>query len=178
VITYSQSTKHHELGLNFGGLTNLGLRYRTGSESALFRFTVLSGLGQNDKSPADNIKSVSSSFGFNLGFEKRKLISDKTGFYFGADLLFSYNAYKRTYLTTVSNRTTLSPGVGLVLGCFYKINDRLDLTAEVVPAIRYSKANDKTTSNNIETNNYTNTSFQYGLMYNSYNLTLSYKFHK
>jgi hypothetical protein len=179
-IAQSQSTKINEIGLNFAGINTLGVRYRTGSEISLLRLTINSAFGQHDKSPSENYKSNNSNLGFNVGFEKRKLISDNSGLYCGAELLFSYGNYNYKYeysptSITTEQRNSISTGLGLVFGFFYKINNHLDLSAEVVPSIRYATSSQRRNSNN-DISKITTTEFLYGL--NNYSITFAYRLGK
>ena len=167
----------NELGLNLSG-TTFGIRYIGGKGNTLLRLTFISLGGSNSSSTSSsNTKSKSNSqgLGFNLGFEKRKPVSENLCAYFGSDLLtsFSRNIYKVSSLSETSTNLTFSPGLGFVLGFNFKISSKINISAEVMPSISYSYTKN-TVDNNGTTFKSTSTGFDYGLRTNGLNLTLSY----
>jgi len=173
------NTSIHEFGLNLSGPHTFGIRYRTGSENTLLRLTLSSieGSDQNSKAATNTSKFGSAGIAFNIGFEKRRLISDNLSLYIGSDLLSSYGSNTANYdnLSQKSDTWTLSEGLGLVLGFVYRINSDLDISAEVLPSISYSYGKTTTSSNGGNTSQ-TNTGFNYGLGDTGANLTLSFRF--
>jgi hypothetical protein len=128
------------------------------------------------KTPSDS-KSKSNNFGlgFNAGFEKRKSVSDNFYLYYGSDLInsFEINKYENESPSSVNKRVTYSVGLGIILGFHYKINNKLNISSEIIPSIIYSKekySNDQ--AGNITESSYSG--LNYGLNYNSINLTLSF----
>jgi hypothetical protein len=177
VIAYSQNSKIKEIGLNYGGSNIIGIRYRSGSETTLFRLTLTSASLQHDKSPTDKDNSVSSSIAFNPGIEKRILLSDKSGIYYGADLIFSMYNSKYTQSTYTSKSISFAPGLGVGVGFFHKITDYINISAEIMPSIRYSTSKNSVTNNGVTTKE-SNSSFLYGLIGNCYSVTLSFRLGK
>jgi len=181
--TFAQDSNSaiHEFGLNLSGPHTFGIRYRAGSENTLLRLTLSSieGSDQNSKAASNTSKFGSAGLAFNIGFEKRRLISDKLSLYIGSDLLTSYGSNTANYdnLSQKSDTWTLSEGLGLVLGFVYRINSALDISAEVLPSISYSYGK-TTTSSNGGNSSQTNTGLNYGLGDTGANLTLSFRFGK
>lgn len=171
----------HEFGLNLSGPHTFGIRYRAGSESTLLRITLSSieGSNQNSKATSNTSKFGSAGIAFNIGFEKRRALSDNFSLYIGSDLLTSYGSNTANYdnLSQKSDTWTLSEGLGLVLGFVYKINSVLDISAEVLPSVSYSYGKTTTSSNGVSTTQ-KNTGFNYGLGDTGANLTLSFRFGK
>ena len=117
--------------------------------------------------------------GFNIGFEKRKLISDNLSIYCGSDLLTSYNINTNEYdnMSQKSKTWTISTGLGVVLGFVYKINSDINISAEVLPSFNYSFGRSTLNSNGVDTIQ-KNSGFNYGLSDIGANLTLSFRLGK
>jgi hypothetical protein len=188
--TFAQDTpaKVSEVGLTFSTLTNYGLRYKYGSDNTLLRLTALVFNGSNltsdytnytvngvnyepTSSPANSLGA-----GLNIGFEKRKSIGDKLYFYYGLDLISSFNQsnnnntapFTSTYNATVNNvytqysavlnnynsnnSKTISSGLGIVLGIARKINDSFSISAELLPSVLYKYTNTNTTNTSYSVN--------------------------
>jgi hypothetical protein len=174
--------KIHDLGLNFAGLYSFGIRYKTGTEKTLLRLTLssINATTNKNKSGSDlTSTSKTAGIGFNIGFEKRKPLSNNLTFYYGADLLtsFSGDSYKYESTGNELKQRTISSGAGLVLGFGYKFNNDISLSAEVVPSFLYSKTKNTTTSAGEESVS-TSSGFEYGLSYTGANLTLSFRLGK
>jgi hypothetical protein len=168
--------KNHEFGVTFTSLENFGIRYKSGGNT-LLRLSFLSLSGSKNESKTDSLTNTQNSigFGFNIGFEKRKIITDKLNFYYGLELLTSYRYYSQNYASKTYNQKssswTLSPGLGFVLGLRYEINNDLSFSAEIVPSFQYLYTKDSLLK--ITTNGYT-----FGLNNSFANLTLAYRFGK
>jgi hypothetical protein len=143
VIIYSQDTlKVHELGLSFSSTSSFGIKYRFGHDDILYRLSLLSANISNDqytqKSTPD-LYVTTGGLSLSIGIQKNKTIKDNLGFYYGVDLIES-GSLDRTKASGASptNLWILNSGVGLVLGFKYRINEKFDLFAEVVPAVTYT----------------------------------------
>jgi hypothetical protein len=181
--SFAQDTNSaiHEFGLNLSGPHTFGIRYRSGSENTLLRITLSSveGSNQNSKAVSSTSKFGSAGVALNIGFEKRKPLSDNLKYYIGSDLLTSFGSNTANYdnLLQKSDTWTFSGGLGLVLGFVYRINKDLDISAEVLPSISYSYGKTTTSSSAGQTIQ-TNTGINYGLSDTGANLTLSFRFGK
>lgn len=178
-IAQDAAPKVREVGLNFSNLNNFGIRYKCGTDKTLLRLTLLSINGSSNVSELGPDLSNQSNlgFGFNIGFEKRKVINEKFDFYYGLDLLTSYNYNKLEQYDTNRETWSASPGLGLVLGLRYKISNEFNISAEVVPSFRYSTSNTSSTFNGT-TQEWTNSGYSYGINNSSASLTLAYRFGK
>jgi hypothetical protein len=173
--------KVKEIGLNLKSGNNLGLRFESGKGNNLFKITMTSFTGYNQKiknlsgTGTENDKSFSAGIAF--GFERRKLVTNKLYFYFGPEISASYNKYSRDSGGEGSNsRWTVEPGLGFTLGLLYAINENLIISSEIVPSIWYSYG--KYDFSGYTYNNTRTTGFNYGLISPGASLTFSYRFIK
>lgn len=174
--------KVHEIGISLDGPGSFGVRYRSGSEVTMLRLTLLSISGGNNSYSSRSHPTIMNGFyglGFNTGLEKRKPVSDNLSFYYGSDILLSYGGNKSDD-PTWSNGTkswSASTGLGIVLGFVYKINNDINISAEIVPSLEYSFGK-STNTNNGTTTTQTNTGIDYGLTNSVGNVTLSFRLGK
>ncbi len=174
--------KIHELGFNFAGLNSFGVRYRTGTENTQLRLTLLSVDGSTNKTKNESdllYTNKSAGIAFNIGFEKRKKLSNNLSFYYGMDLLTSYTggSSKNDQLNSDNKQWSIGSGAGLVLGFAYKFNNDISLSAEVVPSFLYTYS--KSTYNSpSEKTVYITSDYDYGLGTSGANLTLSFRLGK
>jgi len=182
LFSQENPTKTKEIGLVFSSLNSFGLRYKCGNEKTLFRITALVLNGTNttndysnysynnvsDAVPSSSSKTLGG--GLNIGIEKRKQINDKFYFFYGADLINSYNENKTTTYTpstssigvyangtytmrsTILNNSsdthswTMSSGIGILIGAAYRISNSFSIAAELLPNVSYKYTKAITTS--------------------------------
>lgn len=134
---HSQSENSHpvkrELGLRFSGFNDFNLMYKKSKSDNIYRrhrFLISSFLF----STRDN--SFSSNIGYAFGKETRRSIKDDFGWYIGPEYRFSilYNS-REINESDRSRQVTIQPSLGLVIGFYLDISDRIILSAEVIPAI-------------------------------------------
>jgi hypothetical protein len=170
------SSKTREIGFNLSG-SQFGVRFKTGNEKRLFRVTLLSLYGNSQWSESSSTKSSSNQqgVGFNIGFEKRKSIGDNLSFYLGSDLLTSIDSYKSKMGTAddVYNNSTISAGIGFVMGINFKLSDRINISTEVVPSVIYSHRKNESETQFGDTESSSN-GINYGLSTQGINLTMSF----
>jgi hypothetical protein len=176
----NSSTKTSEIGLNLHGPYSFGIMYKTGSENSKIRITLLSLNGANSTSKYDTYPASSNSGGgiaFNFGFEKRKSITNNLSFYSGPETLLSFrkSGYKDRQTSYSDKDLTISPGLGLTLGFIYRINDDINISAEVIPSILYSYSKSVNRNGGKETTDIRK-AFEYGL--SNFSLTLSFRLGK
>jgi hypothetical protein len=176
-IAQLASKKVKEIGINFSG-SNCGIRYKTGNQSNLLRMTLLAIAGNStwQNNPSGNSKVNSQGVGFNIGMEKRKNIKENISFYYGIDLLTSYNRDRLKYDGSSSNKFTnwsVSPGLGFVIGFNYSPNPKIIVSAEVIPSITYTYSRN-TYVDPYVIPKYSTSELNYGLKNNGINLTLAY----
>jgi hypothetical protein len=184
VASIAQDVKNriHEAGISFSSFNSFGVRYKTGTEKTLFRLTLLSVNGNNNNTKRNYTAYANNSsfgLGFNIGFEKRKSITDMLDSYSGIDIQTSYESEHQEFNQSNldAKSWTISPGIGIILGLNYRINENLNFSAEVIPSLRYSINKSTNINNGVETND-TNTSFYYGFSNIGASLNLSYRFGK
>jgi len=186
----SAQEKQKEVGLVFRNLDSFGLSYKTGSEKALWRFNSLLISGNKMEQKSDNETNEQSSTGISVSFgrEYRKSIVDDLELRYGADIFFSYTkskvvyddqnytAYKRSM-----EQTVYRPGINLVFGFNYVLNQKIVIGVELLPSFSYS------TGNSVETNYYETgdeeiksdiSGYSYGLTNSSAMISIAYRFLK
>jgi hypothetical protein len=180
IILYSQS-RIREVGLNYSGYNMFGVRYKAGSENSLFRLTLLNIGGSNwrQQNNSYNYKNNSQGIALNAGFEKLKLAAENVYFYYGVDLMTSYNnqTIKDENSDLKTTDRTLKTGLGLVLGFAYHFSSNVSLSAEIVPSVWYSYQKMSNSGFGLNSSQ-TQKLFGYGFNqdFNSFaNLTLSFR---
>ncbi|MCT4637532.1 MAG: hypothetical protein N4A72_07475 [Bacteroidales bacterium] len=192
VLTAQENSKQREVGLVFSNFDNFGISYKTGTKRSLWRYNTLIVRGNNNKEDGDFEKITRNNTGFELKFGKefRRDISDKLEFRFGADLSFRYRDIKYeneskidNVVTLKNNRTVYEPGLNLVLGFNYVVNDNIIIGAEMLPFVRYSTGTSETRERNYSVNSNTYidvdsdiSGFSYGLSNSSVMLSVAYRF--
>lgn len=183
-VMAQEKTKQNEVGLVFNNLNNFGLTFKTGTSESLWRLRTLFIKGSNDDRnyPAIEDKENTFGFGLSLGKEFRKKIDNNFEIRYGADLSFSYYFDKMIDDGKVNDDLDLSnkmysysPGVNLVLGVNYVINNKLIIGAELLPHITYNYTTNTQILYNAESKT-KNTNITYGFSNNSAMLTLAYRF--
>lgn len=179
IITAQSKTK--EVGLNYSGYNMFGVRYKVGSENSLFRLTLLDIGGANRKQEEGSYEYKNNSHGIalNAGFEKLKLAAENVYFYYGAEVLTSYNYQIIKHVSSDQKSTyrKLDTGIGFVFGFAYYFSSNVSLSAEVVPSVWYSYKKDSSTAYELNSSQ-TEKTIGYGFNqdFNSFaNLTLSFR---
>lgn len=135
-IIEAQTTKTTELGFNTSPLLTTFISIgqteasnppvaftwkRVKTNGRVFRM----GIGFNLRSRTGFIEPNTNQFFFNIGFERRRHISEKWEYYWGGDLMFNRE-------TSFSERSLIGDGIGLgpVLGIRYVVNDKISFSTE------------------------------------------------
>lgn len=151
-----ETPKQKEIGLTFTDLYSFGLTYKTGTEKSLWRFGTILIDGENYSQKADSSSRYDNTISCNLivGKEFRKTLGKNLELRVGADLSFRYNRAKlENDDETVNNedavneQTTYRPGMNLVFGFNYVINEHLAIGAEMLPGITYTTGTTTSTYN-------------------------------
>lgn len=185
LLSAQTATSQKEIGLQFRNLNSFGFNYKTGTSTALWRFTAIGLSGQNQKySTSDQTnKSTSNGFSVGVGKEWRKPLNTKLEMRWGLDLAFGYDSHKQSFEYTSSpgsinrldKQTIYSPGVNFVFGFNYLISKEFILGAEILPFVNYrfgkSKTDQNGTATDIDVSQFTG-----GFDTNSVALTLAYRF--
>jgi hypothetical protein len=182
-----ESVKQKEIGLVFYNLDNFGLTYKIGTEKSLWRFNTLFLSGSNVEETTDMVEKKSKSMGFGIKFGKefRKDIVEDLAFRYGIDLSFNYQKSKLEYdpkptnSSFVSNeRTTYRPGINLVFGLNYAINDKIVIGGEILPGFTYISGEiteKRSNGYNVEETKTDLSGFNYGLSTGSVLLSIVYR---
>lgn len=128
------TSKIHKVGVNFSNPDNFGVRYYTGRNKTLWRFTALNGYaGLHNTMVSDSINTKHKSFnvGASIGLQKSKPLSNKMDFFYGLDFLNYFNFYKYA-----GKSWNINSGLGVVFGLTYKLNDEFDISVELEPSFR------------------------------------------
>lgn len=186
-IMAQEKTKQKEIGIVFNNFDNFGLSLKTGNEKSMWRFNTLMITGRNQDEIADSTENKQKNMGFSIKFGKeyRKAIVENFEFRYGADLSFNYSKseYENIgesfyYRSSKNKKTTYQPGINLVFGFNYVINDNIVIGAELLPHFTYI------TGTSTKTDYYNNeiksdiSGFSYGLSNTSALLSISYRFRK
>ncbi len=180
------STRQKEVGLTFRGLNSFGITYRTGTESALWRYNVLVAQGENSVSENSGIHHNENNFSGSLRFgrEWRKPVIDKLEFRIGTDLSFR-TRWRQTldedrtnevvYLNSES--IVYAPGVNMVLGLNYTLKDKLVLGTEILPGVSYERTITRSVSGSNSDEFITESDgISYGLSNTSVLMSIAYRF--
>jgi hypothetical protein len=170
------NSKTRDLGFNFTG-SQFGVRYTAGNEKTLLRLTLLSLYGSSNwhQTESDESRSNQQGLGLSIGFEKRKALAENISFYLGSDLLTSFDSYSGKIESSGDRyeNSTLSAGLGFVIGVNFKISDRMNISAEAVPAVIYSHTHNENETQFGDTES-TSNGLNYGLSTRGINMTLSF----
>jgi hypothetical protein len=179
VMAQEKTTKLKEVGLTFRNLDQFGFSYKVGTSNELWRFNALSfSGGSGDYEEGDyNKDSKSFDFIFSVGKEYRKLIAKNMEFRYGADLSFGYSYVKGSSGSDSERKSNnYYPGINMVLGVNYIINDHIILGAEIMPSIDYSFRKRTNKNNDGEKTTNKDNNFSYGFDSSSVLLSLAYRF--
>lgn len=185
--TYAQETyKTKEVGIVFSSFDYFGITYRTGTNKSLWRFQSLYLNNYSKNELSDSLDYKNNGFGFNLGIGKefRKKLSDRFEFRYGVDISLRYSQSDYTYDDKTirnrdHNRSTKAylPGLRLVLGLNYSINEKVLIGAELLPGITYSFGHSTRFDHGSDiTYEFDITGIGYGFDNNSARLSIMYRF--
>jgi len=185
--------KRKEVGINLHSSNEFGIFYRSGTDTSLWRFNLLS---SNVGTTSYESEFQERGIGFSIGKEFRNKIAKKFEFRHGFDLGLNYNnttsQSESEYLFNNGNdfndytyeRKTNSyiAFVNAVIGFNFLINKKIIIGAEILPKISYGISDSK--YNNLDTNeegtgeaigNSSSSSFNFNLDSNSARLSLAYR---
>lgn len=183
-IMAQETTKLKEVGIVFNDLDNFGLTFKTGSTKSLWRFTTLLISGNSTEQTSDSLMSKNRNFGFGVEFGKeyRKNIVKNLDLRLGADLSFRYTQSKLDHndksqydSDRVIEKASYQPGINLVCGFNYLINEHFVIGAELLPGFTYMTGKNYSSYNGNEDERDIS-GFNYGLSNTSASLTLAYRF--
>jgi len=170
------NSKIRDLGFNFTG-SQFGVRFKAGNEKTLLRLTLLSLYGNTTWNESQSSESTNNQqgIGFDIGFERRKALDENISFYLGSDLLTSFDSYSGKIPSSGDRyeNSTLSAGLGFVIGVNFRVSDRMNISTEVVPAVIYSHTKTESETQFGDTES-TSNGLNYGLSTKGINVTLSF----
>jgi len=175
-MAQDDGARKKELGLMISE-SNFGIRYKTGNENMLARFTLFSVSGSSSvMKPNPDTKNLSNNFGigFGAGIEKRRPVSDGLYLYIGPELFGRYTGSlnKTKPASTEYRQNGFSAGLGCVMGFHYGITDKICISSEIIPYISYYYTKESMSYDEIDGENISS-GFRYGLNDYSINLTVS-----
>jgi hypothetical protein len=184
-----ENPKQREIGLVFSNLNNFGLTFKTGTEKSLWRFSTLylSGNMSTQKDDISKTTNTSNGFGISAGKEFRVPIVEHLEFRYGFDVFFSFSQSKEENTDAslpsqdrTQTSTTYQPGVNMVLGFYYAVQNKLVIGAEFLPFISYTTGTSIVKSTYLEGSEEktTNSGFTYGLNTTSVQVSIAYRFGK
>jgi hypothetical protein len=177
----AQNIKRNEAGIIFSSLNSFGISYKTGTDHSLWRFNTLVINGSNIEENSDSLdyKNENSGIEIKIGHEFIKPVAEKVEFRYGTDISFGYNhaLYDRNDKSINDSdhsreRTTFTPGLNIVLGLNYLINDHFIVGAEILPYVHYQFG--EITEDNDQERDISG--LQYGLSNTSARISLVYRF--
>lgn len=186
LLISQEKTKQKEVGLLFSSMNQFGITFKTGTNKSLWRFNTLYLSGYNKNEVEDSSDNKSNNYGFNVqvGHEFRTNINDKLEFRYGADISFHFYQFERDVDDKTvddrdfySKRTIYEPGINIVIGFNYIINDKLVFGAELLPSISYGIGEEKEEKYYNDYSTVTDISgLSYGFSTSSARLSLVYRF--
>ena len=178
ILSAQTAEKRNQLGLNFTSLNDFGVRYKTGTDKGLFRFTALSIYGNDSSTDKNSVNYKDQNFGagLNLGYEFHTPLNEKLDFYYGPELIsrFSYTDKEEDYVSYT--RTMLRTGIGFVLGVELELGKNLLFAAEIIPSISYQYQDIEREYEDGTHDDYSTTSYIFDASNSGANLTLAYTF--
>jgi hypothetical protein len=142
-VNAQNNPKINEIGLTY---KNLGLIYQWGHEHFVYR---ISGFGFNAgdsyNKPSDTVNQSTDNKSFSLGCTfgvlQYKPLKKNTDFYYGLDLIESFNINNNQYNngSTIVNYQNLrfTSGIGAVLGMRCKVYNNFSVGGELEPTLSY-----------------------------------------
>ena len=184
-----ENPKQREIGLVFSNLNNFGLTFKTGTEKSLWRFSTLylSGNMSTQKDDISKTTNTSNGVGISAGLEFRVPVVEHLEFRYGFDVSFSFSRSKEENTDAslpsqnrTQTSTTYQPGVNMVLGFNYAIQNKLVIGAEFLPFISYTTGTSVVKSTYFEGSEEktTNSGFSYGVNTTSVQVSIAYRFGK
>lgn len=181
-----ETVMQKEIGLLFNNFDNFGIGFKTGTESAMWRFNTLLLNGGEFNDEFNGIKRVQNNFGFDLraGREYRRDIAKNLEIRYGGDVHIGYQRNKAEQENDndpdfINFRETITfvPGINFVFGFNYVINNSIVIGAEVLPGISYRTGKNRS-QNNINEDEIEGdiSGFSYGISNSSALLSLSCRF--
>ena len=183
-----EKTKQKEIGIVFSSLNNFGFLYKTGTETALWRFGASNlSLQHQTEEQTDVYKNINNSLGISLriGREYRKPLTDNFILHYGADVVagFTQSKYEntvpnQTYNDVTNEQSGVSFGADFVFGFNYLMGSTWQAGLELLPGISYYSTDIKATrytATGDEVTKVKNSGYKFNISNNSVMLSLAYR---
>ena len=122
---------NREFGIRFNSLNGFDLVYKKEkSETKWRRYRLGASNFQYQRNDSIN-KNWQVNLELAVGCETRERIADRAVFYHGFEPRVGFSFYSNAY----SKQTTISPGIGYVLGFLYDLSPRAWVGIEAIPAV-------------------------------------------
>lgn len=143
----SETSRLQEIGLGFNNFNAYSLIYRSGTETALWRFSAGNLVLRNAENSNDSLMNYAREFDISLsaGREYRNRISEKMEFRYGFDLGLGFSSDRFLNQSPAYNgyeyfrrEQRYSIGASAVIGLNYRLSDDFILGAELLPTLNYA----------------------------------------
>ncbi len=140
-LVFSQDvTRIRELGIYTSDFDDFGIRFKTGTNDLMYRFSIASLNLSNAEYDfgSGNIKDEDE-FGISLagGIEIPVSMNDRFDLFYGGEISFQHSNSDIVNEEEVSQLKFTSIGAGAVLGFSYYLSPKVKLSAEVVPGLNF-----------------------------------------
>jgi hypothetical protein len=167
-----------EIGFITTDFDNYGITYKISTDSSsLWRFGVMNLTGSDVNYKEENAFSSSSktsafALSFRIGREHRRVLSKGLELRYGGDMSFTYSRGKQSGddFSDIDGKTYI-PGINLVAGLSYIINDKIVIGAELNPYLSYAIGQIEVDGSDETLNTY---SLNYGIANIPVQFTLAY----
>lgn len=131
----AQAQQNYEVGLRATSINNIGLilkKERSNGDFMRYRLA----FGNLNFNFVDNAQFVNLNLGAAIGFERRKVLNERLDFLFGPEPFISLALVAGN--GTIATTTSLSAGLGYVVGLNYFLSQRFRVGLEVTPRASFS----------------------------------------
>jgi len=187
-LSAQEKVKQKELGLVFENLNSFGITYKFGHHKSMWRLKSLYGSGHQSDYKATDEERVGKQYTLSFSFGKQfaKEITDKVDLIYGLDIKYSY---LYNYSKDVSNYNEYAnreymeyyhaPGLNLLIGFNYIINESIIIGAELLPGCSYAfgKKTESYSNDPDRDVEFDTSQFGFNLSSSSVSVSLAYRFH-
>lgn len=168
-----ETTKQKEIALSFSNFYDYGITYSFGNSNSLWRISTAY-LGQQKTTtnyPTYDFENNHIGIGLSFGKEFRKPLTEKLLLRYGTEISFSFSNDHQIYQSNDNEQILYTPGIRLLGGFVYKLNDDFGVGALLLPFFSYKTG--KSISNDVESDI---SGFDYGFSNSSAQVNLIFSF--
>ena len=121
-----------EIGIRFSGLNDFDFMYKKQKGENNYRRVRFMNANVNVRNESN--VSTNILLGSAIGFEKRKSLNDKLSFVRGSEIIMTI----QSSISNSSSQFIVVPGLGIVLGFQYDINENFYVNLEAIPSLTAS----------------------------------------